>query len=88
MVGEGATKWVERTPAASLGRAVSADEIAAGLISFRHYAAAPLSQSMRWCCFAGPPSGCLMVYDPAVNIISGKAAGVRTCGFTRGLRSR
>lgn len=153
MVGEGATKLVERALAASLGRAASAAEVATGLASFRrhyaehlldstraypsvpetlrhfrdtpkavvtnkplefteailrglglrgHFAAvlggeclperkpsgAPLVEAMRRCGVSGPPDECLMVGDSAVDILSGKAAGVRTCAFTGGFRSR
>jgi phosphoglycolate phosphatase len=45
---------------------------------------APLLEALRRCGVAGPPSGGLMVGDSAVDILSGKAAGVPTCGFTGG----
>src|SRR3712207_67758 len=47
MVGEGATKLVERALAASLGRAASASEVAAGLASFRRHYAEHLLDSTR-----------------------------------------
>lgn len=54
----------------------------------RKPSAVPLVEAMRRCRFTGPRDGCLMVGDSAVDIVSGKAAGVRTCGFTGGFRSR
>lgn len=54
----------------------------------RKPSAAPLVEALRRCGFTGPRDECLMVGDSAVDIASGKAAGVRTCGFTGGFRSR
>lgn len=54
----------------------------------RKPSAAPLLEAMRRCRFAGRTDECLMVGDSAVDILSGKAAGVRTCGFTGGFRGR
>lgn len=49
---------------------------------------APLLEAMRRCGVIGPPQRCLMVGDSAVDILAGKAAGVFTCGFTGGFRSK
>lgn len=46
----------------------------------------PLLAAARLC--EVPAERCLMVGDSRVDVLAGKAAGVKTCGFTGGFRAR
>lgn len=46
----------------------------------------PLLEAARLC--QTPPDFCLMVGDSRIDILAGKAARMKTCGFTAGFRGR
>jgi phosphoglycolate phosphatase len=45
-----------------------------------------LLEAARMC--GVPPSGCLMVGDTKFDVVAGRAAGMKTCGYTLGFRGR
>lgn len=47
---------------------------------------APLLEAARLC--GVPPRRCLMVGDSRVDVLAGRAAGMKTCGFAGGFRGR
>lgn len=47
---------------------------------------APLLEAARLC--ETPPARCLMVGDSRVDVLAGRAAGMKTCGFAGGFRGR
>ncbi|MBV9924766.1 MAG: phosphoglycolate phosphatase [Acidobacteria bacterium] len=47
---------------------------------------APLWEAARLC--GVPPEKCLMVGDSRVDVLAGRAAGMKTCGFAGGFRGR
>ena len=150
-VGEGVSKLIGRSLAASLGREPAPAEVEAGVLAFkRHYRAhllertrpyagvagalarfrdlpmavvtnkpfefalgvleglglseyfvavlggdslperkphpAPLLEAARLC--GAAPAACLMVGDSRVDVLAGRAAGMKTCGFAGGFRGR
>lgn len=50
----------------------------------RKPAPAPLLEAARWCEVA--PADCLMIGDTKVDMLAGKAAGMKTCGYVGGFR--
>ena len=52
----------------------------------RKPAPAPLLEAARLCDVA--PRGCLMIGDTKVDMLAGKAAGMKTCGFVGGFRGK
>ncbi|MDQ3816501.1 MAG: HAD-IA family hydrolase [Acidobacteriota bacterium] len=40
------------------------------------------------CLCRTPPGSCLMIGDSRVDVLAGRAAGMKTCGFTAGFRGR